>query len=763
MVRSGGRVPRLPERLWGQNRRGHARRPAAALVALIWTLLATSSTADTATSSAASTATTAAASTAASRPASTATTTGATAAAAPEPWILSGCGVGAAFPHAEAFLDSTQALGLAQVQTPAVAARFTPLSEPIYNKRPIPGALWVRFAVKNPGTAPLDRLLVVDNRSIDELDVWLDDAGGSWTHFRGGQDVAISARIIQSTTPMFPLVIAPGATRRVFIRFNAEIMTATAEVLDLHEIVARERNRHLVCGMLFGLVLLVTAYTAYFSLRLRESLHAWIAVTGVGMLLFMAFYVWEDAFAWFPARSAAYWELRAIFIGMFLTEIGLTGFLRQILSLRTTAPLVARYITLLHLFCGISLVANFWLNGYVSGSLAQSAVAGMLIPVGAACWRAARGQREARLIAAALLVVLACSVGPIATARGWIHSRPLIPYAPALGFAAFMVMLAASAGQHLDDERQKREEAIRERLSEAEKNAALSKAFERYVPQEFLSCLDKTSILEIQRGDHVQRQMSILFSDIRSFTTMVEGNSHDENFSFINRYFARMEPAIRTAGGFVDSYEGDAMLALFPGNKTGIADDAVSAGISMLQALAEFNRERAAEGRTPLSIGVGVNTGQLILGTIGSMERMKCGVIGDPVNVAARVEGMTKLYGAAMLITEFTYALLRSPVEVREVDRVKIKGKTAAVTVYEVLSGLPEPERASRLTTRPTFSEGLALFRLGAIKEALGCFETVLSLTPKDIAAQLYVERCRKFLKEGVPRGWDGVMALSAK
>lgn len=685
--------------------------------------------------------------------------------AAPEPWVVVGDVTGAAFPHAEALFDPTLAVKFAELPLPAIAARFTPLMRAIYNKQPVPGALWVRFTVTNPGPTRLDRLLVVDNRSIDELDVWLDAAGGAWTHYRSGQDVAISERIIQATTPMFPLTIEPGATRHIVMRFNAEIMTATAELLTLPEVVARDRTRHLVCGMLFGLVFLVTAYTAYFCVRLREALHGWLAATGLGMLMFIAFYVWEDAFSWFPARIAAYCELRGIYTGMLLTVVGLTGFLRQFLSLRTTAPWIARYTALLHLYCAIFLVISFGLDGYMSSTLAQCAVAGMLIPVGAACWRAVHRQREARLIAVALLVVLACSIGPIAAARGWMHARPLTPYAPALGFAAFMVMLAAGAGRHLDDQQKKREQAIRERLAEAEKNAALSMAFERYVPQEFLSCLEKASILEIQRGDHVQRQMSVLFSDIRSFTTIVEGNSHDENFSFINRYFAQMEPAIRRAGGFVDSYEGDAVMALFPGTKTGIADDAVSAGIGMLQALAEYNRERVAAGRVPLSIGIGINTGQLILGTIGSSDRMKCGVIGDPVNLAARVEGMTKLYGAAMLITEYTYTLLRDPaaVEVREVDRVKVKGKTAAVTVYEVLSGLPASDLASRLATRATFSAGLLQFRRGEIAAALASFEAVLASAGRDVAAQLYVDRCRDFLRAGVPAGWDGVINLGDK
>lgn len=134
----------------------------------------------------------------------------ATARAAPEPWVVSGQEVGPALLHAEVFFDRTLALDFAAVQSPAMAARFVPNFRPIYNKQPVPGALWVRFAIKNPEPTPLARVLVVDNRSIDELDVWLDKPGGSWSHYSSGQHVAVAERVIQTTTPMFPITVPAG-------------------------------------------------------------------------------------------------------------------------------------------------------------------------------------------------------------------------------------------------------------------------------------------------------------------------------------------------------------------------------------------------------------------------------------------------------------------------------------------------------------------------------------------------------------------------
>src|SRR5207244_63936 len=157
-----------------------------------------------------------------------------------------------------------------------------------------------------------------------------------------------------------------------------------------------------------------------------------------------------------------------------------------------------------------------------------------------------------------------------------------------------------------------------------------------------------------------------LFSDIRGFTPLVADMNAQENIDFINAYLAHMEPPILLHRGFVDSYIGDAVMALFDDDP----DGAVAAGIGMCQALASFNRTRAGGGLGPVRMGVGVNQGPLTLGTIGGPEHIKCGVIGDAVNLAARVESLTRLYQVDMLISHHTVEALRAParLSLREVD-----------------------------------------------------------------------------------------------
>ena len=205
----------------------------------------------------------------------------------------------------------------------------------------------------------------------------------------------------------------------------------------------------------------------------------------------------------------------------------------------------------------------------------------------------------------------------------------------------------------------------------------LNRAYERFVPKEFLNFLNKESITDVQLGDHVQQEMTVMFADIRSFTVLSEQLTPSENFQFINDYLGLMEPVIRKYHGFVDKYIGDAIMALFPRS----ADDALKAALEMIERLQEFNQGRP----TPIRIGIGLNTGNLILGTVGGHERMESTVISDAVNIASRVESMTKKYGVNLLISEHTHARLENPMDyhLKMLARVVPEGKTEAIAIYE--------------------------------------------------------------------------------
>lgn len=268
-----------------------------------------------------------------------------------------------------------------------------------------------------------------------------------------------------------------------------------------------------------------------------------------------------------------------------------------------------------------------------------------------------------------------------------------------------------------------------------------NEALSRFVPRQFLQYLEKESIVDVKLGDSVQKEMSVLFSDIRDFTTLSESMTPEDNFKFINAYLSRMELAISTHQGFIDKYIGDAIMALFSGN----ADDAVKAGIAMLHRLTEYNQQRLNSGYIPIQIGIGINTGSLMLGTVGGQNRMDSTVISDAVNLASRIEGLTKKYGASLLMSHYTFAQLTdvNQYAFRIIDRVQVKGKSTEVSVYEIFDADPPQLREGKLSTKTAFEQALLFYNLHSFMKAAKLFEEVLSLNPEDRAAQIYLERCQ--------------------
>ncbi len=296
-------------------------------------------------------------------------------------------------------------------------------------------------------------------------------------------------------------------------------------------------------------------------------------------------------------------------------------------------------------------------------------------------------------------------------------------------------------------------EHLTKELAEAQKEKLfqLNKAYERFVPRQFLSLLDKNSVLDVQLGDQVFKEMTILFADIRGFTTLSEQMSPQDVFDFVNNYMGQMEPIILEEGGVIDKYIGDAIMALFPLR----ADDAVRGAIGMLKTLTKYNDLLQRAGLPQIKIGIGLNTGPLMLGTVGGQNRMDGTVISDAVNVASRVQDLTKIYHTPLLITEQTYLKLVDPsrYHIRVIDAAKVKGKSQPVTIYEVYDADPQDSVTLKDDTLADFETGFVLYHSGEVQDAYPLFENVLQCHEQDWAAQVYLERCRETLDAVPPTG----------
>lgn len=362
------------------------------------------------------------------------------------------------------------------------------------------------------------------------------------------------------------------------------------------------------------------------------------------------------------------------------------------------------------------------------------------------------------------LVGGASMIYDIMVARNIIHSGYVAPYG-FLGFILFQVLMIAAQNQRarLNTELFAKQLEIQSKELE-QKNAELeiyNRSAVRFVPDDLLELLGKRNIIEVGLGDYTRTQMAVMFLDIRDFTTLSETMTPRENFEFVNHLMWHLSPVVREYNGFIIKYLGDGMMAVFPKQ----ADDALNASIEMLKRVETINKEERA-GEASIRVGIGINYGPMLLGMVGESHRMQGDVLSDAVNLAARVEGMTKMYQATLLLTETTYQHLQDPesYHIRELDRVKPKGKKVPVTVYEVFDNDPVEKRERKHTTRQHLERAIRLYREKKLAEALSVLQEGLALSPEDPALQLYRERClqaQQAQQAGID--WDSVAVLQNK
>lgn len=268
---------------------------------------------------------------------------------------------------------------------------------------------------------------------------------------------------------------------------------------------------------------------------------------------------------------------------------------------------------------------------------------------------------------------------------------------------------------------------------------------------------------EVLGGQSIEA--TVLFSDVRSFTTLSEELGPQGIISLLNEYFTLMVDCITDQGGMLDKFIGDAIMAVFGTAKRHEDDEdrALRTAIAMMKELYGFNRRRIADGKRPIDIGIGLNTDTVVSGNIGSPKRQDYTVIGDGVNLAARLESACKEYGAHILVSENTVRKLKSTYRSREVDRVVVKGKTKPVAIYEVVDYHTDETFPNMMGVLQAFQYGLKSYRDGKFDQALKSFGEGLALNPGDAATRLYMQRC-EYLKENHPGdNWDGVWVMKTK
>jgi two-component system sensor histidine kinase ChiS len=269
-------------------------------------------------------------------------------------------------------------------------------------------------------------------------------------------------------------------------------------------------------------------------------------------------------------------------------------------------------------------------------------------------------------------------------------------------------------------------------------------AFARFVPQEFLNLLGSVNIVDIKPGDQCIKDLAILFSDIRSFTSLSEKMTPQENFNFLNSYLRRMDPFIWDNNGFIDKYIGDSIMALFPQGE----ESALNAAIQMILYLPIYNNQRRSFGYDPLKIGIGLHSGTVMLGAIGNERFMQGTVISSNVNLASRLEELTKVYDVKIIVSSNIIFGLRVPTEYhyRFIDKIQVRGMSEPVSVFEVFDGDSEENKKQKRDTQEVFEKAVYEFYGNNVKVAYDLFRDLRDERNKDSCLEIYCKRCEKIL-----------------
>ncbi len=277
-----------------------------------------------------------------------------------------------------------------------------------------------------------------------------------------------------------------------------------------------------------------------------------------------------------------------------------------------------------------------------------------------------------------------------------------------------------------------------------ERTAALKQANEamlRFVPQEFLASLGHTEVGTTRLGDRIHGEFTVMFSDIRSYTPLAEALGPEQTFALLGDYYRRIGPIVHAYGGYVCQYLGDGFMASFPDPAR-----AVLSAVQQQKAVDGMNLERTALGHSAIRTGIGLNTGPLTLGIIGDEQRFNTSIVGDTVNLAARMEGLSKFYGVRIALSESTRAALGEQFSLRFLDRIQARGKVAETSIYEVLDADPAELRELKLRAAEDLITGQRAVADDDLPLAVSAFARVLQTLPDDRTTRHWLERASRRL-----------------
>jgi class 3 adenylate cyclase len=595
---------------------------------------------------------------------------------------------------------------------------------------------WVYFKIKNPTNQNSKILLELYYPLLDEIDFYLFESGNMIKTIETGDLRNFYTREIPHRNFLFPLSFNPQQEYEIFFKIKSQgSVQIPLRIISYQTFIQKEHIEQYIQGIYYGIMIAMIFYNFFLLLSIKDISYLYYILYIFGIMSFsLIFSGYAFEFLW-PNAPLFGNIILPIMIGFLALFAGI--FTMHFLRMKELTPIIYKILFGLNIVFFIIIPLSIFLPYKMIIKIATySILPFVMIALVGSFFSYKKGWKPARFYVIAWTVVLIGMFVLSLKQLGKLPNNFFTEYSLQIGSALEVILLSLGLADRINVLKQEKEKAQTELLNT---KIIMLDSFSRFVPKHFANILQKESILDVKPGDATEKDLAILFNDIKNFSTLAEMMSVKETFEFLNIYFEIMNPIILKYRGFIDKFIGDEIMALFDCNP----DFPLDAAIEMRLRLKEFNEKIKHLNLPTVDMGVGLNHGKVILGTVGSKERLDTTVIGDTVNTAERIQQLTRTFKTPILLTENIKNNLQQTEKyyLRRLQKVRVKGKLEPVQIYECFNADPDEQIEKKLQTLDKYEEAIHLMDNKNIADAILLFQEINSINPNDFVVKIYLEK----------------------
>jgi len=654
--------------------------------------------------------------------------------------------------------DKTTKLAFEEILTSNINGQFKKHEKKVVNFGKTRSVYWFKFTVINKMKKAEELLLESSWPLYDHITLYSESKPGIFIENKYGNVYPFDNREIKHRNFIFKIAPPLNREQTIYIRIKTETsMQAPFTVWKKNSFDVNIQKDMYFIGIFFGIILIMIFYNLFIFSTIKDFNYILLTFYFIIQCIFQMSYT--GLLNQFVLTNHPLINIHSMPVSLGLVAIISLVFSRNFLNVKLFNPkLDLAYIVfiIILLICTFASIFKVYTPLKIINILGFFWVTFLII---SSFFIFKKGYKPAKYFIYSWVFVLIAASILIPKNMGFLESNLFTNNSSMIGISFQVAFLSLALSERINSVKQ---DLLNHQIFALDVQTRMTNSFARFVPTEFLTFLNKKSIIDVELGNQIQKNMTVLFSDIRSFTDISEKMTPQENFNFLNSYLGRIGPIVKKNKGFIDKYIGDAVMALFPEEP----ENAIDTAIEIQRAIIEYNTHRKKENYPEIKIGIGIHTGNLMLGIIGEKNRMEGTVISDDVNLASRIENLTKYYEADIIISGRLFKQLKNSnqCEYRVIDKVTVKGKNKAITLIEILDNKSTKNYVIKIINKVKFTRALKLYWESKIAESLNLFTEILhSENGFDRVINIYIERCENLLKNGIPDGWNGIEKLDIK